>query len=86
MKFLLIIIIVYFALVLAARYVLPFLLRRFVKKASKRFEQQMNMNNNAYRQKPEGEITINEATGKSHKTGDIGEYTDFEDINEPKKQ
>jgi len=77
-----IIILIIIFLNLAARYLLPFLLKRMMKRFSNKFQQGIN-NNAKYQQhqNKEGEIHIDSATdkNKSH-SKDVGEYVDYEEI------
>ncbi|MGD0709792.1 MAG: DUF4834 family protein [Bacteroidales bacterium] len=82
METLFIIILIIIFLNLAARYLLPLVLRRMMKKFSNRFQQGMN-NEASYKQykAKEGEIYIDSTTdkNKSH-SNDVGEYVDYEEI------
>lgn len=82
METLFIIILIVIFLNLAARYLLPIVLRRMMKKFSNRFQQGMdNSANYQQHQDKEGEIHIDSVTdkNKSH-SNDVGEYVDYEEI------
>lgn len=80
MKVLLIIIGIYFFIMLAGRYVLPFLLRGYVKHYSRKFYDEMEAERNASVKK-EGETNISHNPGKNKKQLDNeGEYVDYEEI------
>ncbi|NTW34150.1 MAG: DUF4834 family protein [Bacteroidetes bacterium] len=81
LKVILIIIIIYFALQLAARYLFPLLIKYFIKRVSKKFQE--NINNAADEQsyKKEGETHIEyNSEKKQNKSSEVGEYVDFEEI------
>lgn len=80
LKTLLIIGIIYYGIKLIAKFVMPYVLRRFFR----------NMENNYYQKrhdnragKQEGEITIeqNPETGKKKYNRDKGDYVDYEESN-----
>ncbi len=62
------------------RYLFPFLLARYIKKKQEKIFGNVGKNNE--RIKDEGEVSIDYAPGKSKRIelDDIGEYTDFEDV------
>ena len=62
------------------RYVFPFLLMRYFKKKQKEFMGKMQ--DGQTQQKQPGEVNVNFDPDKSGKTklNDIGEYTDYEDV------
>ncbi len=75
-------ILLYYLAKLFFRYVLPWLLRRYVKKQQEKFGQ------NEWKQDtpPEGEIKIKRTTRTKPKDdGEFGEYIDFEDVNDNKE-
>ncbi len=77
-RFLLILVIIYYVLKLLRRYVFPFLLKRLIEK-------QFNMSNfdefHDKAKKKEGEISIiKQAEKKTKKDDKSGEYIDFEEI------
>lgn len=66
---------------LAGRYVLPLLLRGYVKHYSKKFydEMESEKKNSVHK---EGEVNIKHTHGKNKKQlGDEGEYVDYEEVN-----
>ena len=77
LRTILIIIIVVYILKLIGRYVIPLLIKRQINK----FQQENNRYSN-YKQKPEGEVTV-ETDSKQNKrfNSDEGEYVDYEEIN-----
>ena len=71
-------VILYYAFKLFLRYVLPWILARFIRNQNERFSQHYQST------KPEeGEVRIrkNKANRKKDDNG-FGEYVDFEDVNE----
>lgn len=81
MKILLIIIVIYFLLILAGRYIFPYVIRYYTKRFSRKFYEGMN---NQYQNDPhqkEGEIHIDQTPEiNKSRTTDIGEYVDYEEI------
>ena len=84
LNILFIIILVIIALRLFMRYVFPFLLMRYFKKKQKEFMGKMQ--NGQKQQRKTGEVNVNYDPDNPAKTksDDIGEYTDFEDVDEDK--
>ena len=84
LNILFIIILIIIALRLFMRYVFPFLLMRYFKKKQKEFMGKMQ--DGQAQQKQPGEVNVNIDPEKSIKTklNDIGEYTDYEDVEEDK--
>ena len=69
----------------AIYYLIKLIFRNFIRKITSGFENTANSesNNSFYKEdaKPEGEVTIQNAKKKEKKLDEnIGEYTDFEDI------
>jgi len=61
------------------RYVLPWWLSRFVKKQQKKYEQQFYDNGRVYE---DDEIRIKKEAGNSEVNPDVGEYIDFEEVDD----
>ena len=77
LRTILIIVIVVYVLKLIGRYVVPMLIKRQINK----FQQENNKYN--YKQKPEGEVTIEKNNvGNKKFNSDEGEYVDYEEINQ----
>ncbi len=81
LRFIVIVIVVYYLFVLFARYVLPILLAMFVRRAQK------NMMGDQYKaqdvkRKKEGEVNVDfiPKKKKKGKKENLGDYTDFEEI------
>ena len=82
-KFLFILIIVYYLFKLFARYLMPYLLALFIKKTQKRMMDQQDDFVKTQRKK-EGKTSVDyipKDKGNPNKS-DLGEYTDYEDIQE----
>jgi len=77
LRTLLIIIIIYYLAKLFARYVLPLIARYFIKRTVNKFNQAQQP-----RQKKEGEINVESKPEKKQVSDEMGEYVDYEDINE----
>ncbi len=84
LNILFIIILVIIALRLFMRYVFPYLLIRYFRKKQKEFIGKMQDEKKSPR-KP-GEVNVDFAPDKSNKSklDDVGEYADYEDIDEDK--
>jgi hypothetical protein len=75
----LILLVIYFLFKVIARVILPLLVKNFVEKKSREFQDRFNQ----HHKKPEGEITIetkDSKKNKKHKDDDPGEYVDYEEI------
>jgi len=79
LRTILIIIIVYYLFRLIARYVMPWLARYFIRKSMKGFEQQQQAG-----KRKNGEVNINYSPEKKGALDDIGEYIDYEEIDNDK--
>jgi hypothetical protein len=83
LNFLVWVILIYFVLLLFWRYILPFLLKRFVKRVERKF---MDASQNAYNQseiKKDGEVSIDHIPESSKKTSTPNyenDYVEFEEI------
>lgn len=72
-------VILYYGFKLFLRYVLPWLLGRFVRKQQAKYGQQQNN----YSGKREGDVRVTpDKSTKPRKDTGFGEYVDFEDMNE----
>jgi sortase (surface protein transpeptidase) len=82
LRTLFIILVIYYALKLIGRFVLPLLFKKAVDTAQKNMERQMQeMYNQQQKQKQEGEVTIkfNAKQQQGKDTGE-GEYVDYEEV------
>lgn len=67
------------------RYIAPYLIQMFVKKAQKRMMQDMGHEPPSSGKKKEGEINVDYVPDKKKKNAnkdDMGDYIDFEEIKE----
>ncbi len=85
MKLLIFIIVVYIVFRLSARYLFPYLLKRYVKKMQSRFHEQNGgtpppQNENSTKNK--SKVTINYPGRKKHFDIENIDYTDYEEVNE----
>jgi hypothetical protein len=75
----LILLVIYFLFKVIARVILPMLVKNFVEKKSREFQERFNQQP----PKPEGEITIetkDKKKSKNKKDDDEGKYVDYEEI------
>lgn len=82
MRTLLIIAAVFFAVRLFLRYVVPFLLGRFIRKQQEKFYDQQSANN--YQQEEEGKVRVKTKARSNKKNDVLGDYIDYEEIDESK--
>ncbi len=80
MKFILIVIGVYFVIKYLFRAFFPVI----VKKTFDKMQQQPQNQQQQYQEKPEGEVTVEKNTTKkdTHDTKGVGDYVDFEEVDE----
>ena len=82
MKVLAIIFLMYFFFKYTIRLLAPFLIKRFANKMQDKFRQEFNQqykNNDS----KEGEVTIeNKKKSSNSKTDKVGDYVDFEEVDE----
>ena len=90
LEFFLWVIFIYFVIMLVWRYAIPFLLKRFVRKMDRRFQQMQGEEGTEGNHRKEGEVSIHqmppEKRNPESPPQDV-EYTDFEEVkddNEPK--
>ena len=84
MKVLAIIFLTYFFFKYTIRLLAPFLIKRFANKMQDKFGQQFNHTSYSNKEpaQPEGEVTIEKKKSTEKKSDNIGDYVDFEEINE----
>lgn len=76
----LIILLIYFGLKIIFRFLGPLILRYFMKKMGKKFQDQFNQYKQPTKEK-EGKVSIDKNPGKGRKSNkDVGEYIDYEEI------
>lgn len=81
-RFFIIIIVIYLVFRVLVRYLLPYLVRRYIEKQKEKFYNSGPFADyNANRQQSkEGEINIHKKPQQNQSKEKIGEYVDFEDI------
>ena len=70
--------IIYFAIRIISRYVLPILLDKGVKNMQEKMNERHRQQQNSSR--PEGEVTIEKKPDGKNDIRDKGEYVDFEEV------
>lgn len=83
MELLIFIIVVYVVFRLSARYLFPYLLKRYIKKAQTRFYEQTGQNppeDQQYSTKDKPKVTINYPGRKKHFAVNDIDYTEYEEI------
>lgn len=75
----LIIIIVYYLIKLFVRYVLPYIGRYFIRRTMRNFENQQNQSH-----RNPGDIDVEKAPPRKKTLDDLGEYVDYEEVNDKK--
>jgi len=80
MKFILIVIGIYFLIKYLFRAFFPVI----VKKTFEKMQQKQNQQQQQYQEKPEGEVTLEKKTTSKdpNNTKDVGDYVDFEEVDE----
>ncbi|MBU1013211.1 MAG: DUF4834 family protein [Bacteroidetes bacterium] len=84
LKFLFIVIVIYYLLKFIGRYILPYLISVFIKRAHDQMMRNESNNSNAKTSKKVGEVSIDSAPKKSNKASkdNVGDYVDFEEVND----
>lgn len=84
LKFLFIVIVIYYVLKLIGRYVMPYLISIFIKRAQDKMMGNPNDSAHKKQTKKEGEVSIDSAPKKSTSTSKdkLGDYVDFEEVEE----
>jgi len=83
LKVLAIILLTYFLIKYLFRIFAPVLIKRFANKMQDRFQKQFNQQYQDHSQNKDGEVTIEKDASINKKTtNDIGEYVDFEEVDE----
>lgn len=86
LRTLLIIVLVYYLFKILRRIFGPALFRYASKKAEKHFNEKFDRQQNGNQNVKEGEVTIEKKPeGSKKSSGKIGEYIDFEEIDDTKK-
>ncbi|MCD4696569.1 MAG: DUF4834 family protein [Bacteroidales bacterium] len=79
LRTILIIVLVYYMVKLFVRFVLPFIARYFIRKSFSNFQNQKQTTS-----KKEGEINVDYTPKKKNLGDDLGEYIDYEEVNDKK--
>lgn len=81
-KIILILIALYYLFYLGFRYVFPWLLKRYIRKTQEKFYGNRTQQSRNNKSKKEGEVNIDYMpdNGKKKKSSDLGEYVDYEEI------
>lgn len=84
LKFILGFFVVSYLMKLLFRFLAPYLLKHFANKMQDKFGQQFNHASYSNKEpaQPEGEVTIEKKKSTEKKSDNIGDYVDFEEINE----
>jgi len=83
LRFILIVVIVYYGFKMVVRYVMPWVISRFIKKQQEKFNNMNGFPNSNPDAKNEGEVNIKPQKTNEKKNDDgFGEYVDFEDVND----
>jgi len=79
-RFILIVVAVYYLFKIIARYLLPYLVKRMIGKMADQMTQKQGYQGSS--PKPEGKVTIEykPETKKRKATDDYGEYVDYEEV------
>lgn len=81
LKFIFIILVVYYLLKLFLKYGAPWLIARFVRKHQEQYNQNHGSTNSQYNKTEKDEVKIKtNKTEKSKDDSNFGEYVDFEEI------
>ena len=75
----------YYLFKMIMRWLTPFLLKYFANKMQDRFEQQFNQHyqNQQHQSEEEGSVIIDKTnTSNQKKSNNLGEYVDFEEVDE----
>jgi cellulase/cellobiase CelA1 len=81
LRTLLVILIIYYALKIVSRYILPIILKSAVNKVQKNMNQQQAAKQDNTKV---GETTVDYTPNTSSKTANVGEYIDFEEVKDTK--
>ncbi len=83
LKFLFIVIIIYYIFRIFIRYALPWFLARFMKKQQEKFNNMGGFQRNDYSNPNEGDVKVkSNQSPKSNDDGEFGEYVDFEEVDD----
>jgi|FLOH01.1.fsa_nt_gi hypothetical protein len=81
LRFLFVVVIIYYGFKLIFRYIVPWVIKRVIKKHSDNFNQMNGFSNSDFEKKKEGEVNIKSRNiNNPDQDKDFGEYVDFEDV------
>jgi len=81
LRTILIILLVYYGLKIIGRFLFPLLMKRFVGKVEKQFQEQQGYYRKEEPATKVGETVIDKKPGQQNKSNDdVGEYTDYEEV------
>jgi len=82
----LIIVVVYYGIKFIIRYLSPLLLKWFIRKQQNKYSQYGSSDNSFDKSRKEGEVHIKKTAANRHHTDNqLGDYVDYEEINEKDK-
>jgi flagellar biosynthesis/type III secretory pathway M-ring protein FliF/YscJ len=84
LNFLIWVILIYFALLIIWRYVIPFFVRRTLRKFERRMQEQADFQHHKYNESREGEVRIDHIPDPEPAVKhpeESSDYVDFEEIN-----
>lgn len=83
LRFLFIVVIIYYAFKLFIRYALPWILTRFMKKQQEKFNNMSGFQNGDYNSTNEGDVKVKTSNkSKPKDDSEFGEYVDFEELDD----
>ena len=86
LKFFFWVVFIYLAFRLSAKYLAPYLLKRFLRKTQAKFFDQNPHLNKEDETQDEGEVSIkSNAQSQQGNKNELGEFVEFEEISEPKE-
>ncbi len=81
LRFIFVAVLIYYGFKIAVRYIMPWVLTRFVKKQQEKFNNMNNYSN--YNTNTNNDIHVKTKSNHTHTNDtDFGEYVDFEDVDD----
>lgn len=81
LRTILIILVVYYVLKVIMRFAFPYILKNFMGKVEKKFQEQQGQQQSNQQRTKVGETVIDKAPNTHRKSNDnVGEYVDYEDV------
>jgi hypothetical protein len=84
-KLALFLLLIYLLVKLFTRYLLPYILKRFIRKTEERYKQQRKAYEDQNKQEGDIRIEYQNKKQRSKKTDNLGEYVDYEEIDDEEK-